>query len=26
APLFLDTPAILGVPSSLNCYHQSLPL
>lgn len=25
APLFLDTPAILGVPSSLNCYHQSLP-
>ncbi|WP_370101479.1 tRNA-dependent cyclodipeptide synthase [Streptacidiphilus sp. MAP12-20] len=26
APLFLDTPAILGVPSSLNCYHQLLPL
>lgn len=26
APLFLDTPAILGVPSSLNCYHQSLPM
>ncbi|WMX49020.1 tRNA-dependent cyclodipeptide synthase [Streptomyces roseicoloratus] len=25
-PLFLDTPAILGVPSSLNCYHQALPL
>jgi cyclo(L-tyrosyl-L-tyrosyl) synthase len=26
APLFLDTPAIVGVPSSLNCYHQLLPL
>ncbi|MFH9355326.1 tRNA-dependent cyclodipeptide synthase [Kitasatospora sp. NPDC017646] len=26
APLFLDTPAIIGVPSSLNCYHQLLPL
>lgn len=26
APLFLDTPAILGVPSSLNCYHQALPM
>ena len=26
APLFLDTPAILGMPSSLNCYHQRLPL
>jgi cyclo(L-tyrosyl-L-tyrosyl) synthase len=26
APLFLDTPAILGVPSSLNCYHQLLPM
>ncbi|OSC41909.1 tRNA-dependent cyclodipeptide synthase [Mycobacterium decipiens] len=26
APLFLDTPAVLGVPSSLNCYHQSLPM
>ncbi|MEW2632469.1 tRNA-dependent cyclodipeptide synthase [Streptomyces sp. NPDC048389] len=26
APLFLDTPAILGVSSSLNCYHQALPL
>lgn len=26
APLFLDTPAILNVPSSLNCYHQLLPL
>ncbi|MEY9871518.1 cyclo(L-tyrosyl-L-tyrosyl) synthase [Streptacidiphilus sp. MAP12-33] len=26
APLFLDSPAILGVPSSLNCYHQLLPL
>ncbi|HEY9373910.1 tRNA-dependent cyclodipeptide synthase [Streptomyces sp.] len=25
-PLFLDTPAILDVPSSLNCYHQALPL
>ncbi|WP_078606819.1 tRNA-dependent cyclodipeptide synthase [Streptomyces flavidovirens] len=25
-PLFLDTPAILGVSSSLNCYHQALPL
>ncbi|MEV5974782.1 tRNA-dependent cyclodipeptide synthase [Streptomyces sp. NPDC051921] len=25
-PLFLDTPAILGVPSSLNVYHQALPL
>ncbi|MFD6158114.1 tRNA-dependent cyclodipeptide synthase [Nocardia sp. NPDC060256] len=25
-PLFLDTPAILGVPSSLNCYHQLLPM
>ncbi|MFE4723343.1 tRNA-dependent cyclodipeptide synthase [Streptomyces sp. NPDC056728] len=25
-PLFLDTPAILGVPSSLNLYHQALPL
>ncbi|MFI9760156.1 tRNA-dependent cyclodipeptide synthase [Streptomyces sp. NPDC051963] len=25
-PLFIDTPAILGVPSSLNCYHQALPL
>ncbi|MCF2532883.1 tRNA-dependent cyclodipeptide synthase [Yinghuangia soli] len=26
APLFLDTPAILKVPSSLNCYHQLLPM
>ncbi|MFC7302865.1 tRNA-dependent cyclodipeptide synthase [Streptomyces monticola] len=26
APLFLDTPAILGAPSSLNCYHQLLPM
>ncbi|WP_156721951.1 cyclodityrosine synthase [Streptomyces apocyni] len=26
APLFLDTPAILDVPSSVNCYHQALPL
>ncbi|QMU74160.1 tRNA-dependent cyclodipeptide synthase [Streptacidiphilus sp. P02-A3a] len=26
APLFLDSPAILGVPSSLNCYHQLLPM
>ncbi|MHC0430891.1 cyclodityrosine synthase [Streptomyces sp. O3] len=26
APLFLDTPAILEVPSSVNCYHQALPL
>lgn len=26
APLFLDTPAVLGVPSSLNCYHQLLPM
>ncbi|MEV0116817.1 tRNA-dependent cyclodipeptide synthase [Streptomyces sp. NPDC050844] len=26
APLFLDTPAILDVPSSLNCYHQALPM
>ncbi|MFC1410205.1 tRNA-dependent cyclodipeptide synthase [Streptacidiphilus sp. N1-12] len=26
APLFLDTPAILRVPSSLNCYHQLLPM
>ncbi|MGI5473086.1 tRNA-dependent cyclodipeptide synthase [Streptomyces sp. CA-132043] len=26
APLFLDTPAILGVQSSLNCYHQLLPM
>ncbi|MEU0370188.1 tRNA-dependent cyclodipeptide synthase [Streptomyces sp. NPDC006283] len=26
APLFLDTSAILGVPSSLNCYHQLLPM
>ncbi|MEV6398275.1 tRNA-dependent cyclodipeptide synthase [Streptomyces sp. NPDC051907] len=26
APLFLDTPAIVGVPSSLNCYHQLLPM
>jgi cyclo(L-tyrosyl-L-tyrosyl) synthase len=26
APLFLDTPAILGVPSSLNCYHAALPM
>ncbi|MET9252703.1 tRNA-dependent cyclodipeptide synthase [Streptomyces sp. NPDC003717] len=26
APLFLDTPAILGVPSSLNVYHQALPM
>jgi cyclo(L-tyrosyl-L-tyrosyl) synthase len=25
-PLFLDTPALLGVPSSMNCYHQVLPL
>lgn len=25
APLFLDTPAILQAPSSLNCYHQLLP-
>ncbi len=25
-PLFLDTPAILGVPSSLNVYHQALPM
>ncbi|MFD0515446.1 tRNA-dependent cyclodipeptide synthase [Streptomyces aureus] len=24
--LFLDTPAILGVPSSLNLYHHALPL
>ncbi|MFI8100209.1 tRNA-dependent cyclodipeptide synthase [Streptomyces sp. NPDC101118] len=26
APLFLDTPAILGVQSSLNCYHAALPM
>lgn len=26
APLFLDTPAIMGVPSSLNCYHSALPM
>ncbi|MFF7238114.1 tRNA-dependent cyclodipeptide synthase [Streptomyces collinus] len=26
APLFLDTPALLKVPSSLNCYHQLLPM
>ncbi|MEU3775783.1 tRNA-dependent cyclodipeptide synthase [Streptomyces sp. NPDC032472] len=26
APLFLDTPAIMGVPSSLNCYHAALPM
>ncbi|KPC64733.1 hypothetical protein ADL29_10950 [Streptomyces chattanoogensis] len=26
APLFIDTPAIMGVPSSLNCYHQALPM
>ncbi|MEU6281247.1 tRNA-dependent cyclodipeptide synthase [Streptomyces sp. NPDC047028] len=26
APLFLDTPAVLKVPSSLNCYHQLLPM
>jgi cyclo(L-tyrosyl-L-tyrosyl) synthase len=26
APLFLDSPAILEVPSSLNCYHQLLPM
>ena len=26
APLFLDSPAILDVPSSLNCYHQLLPM
>ncbi|MGW4880386.1 tRNA-dependent cyclodipeptide synthase [Streptomyces sp. NPDC004262] len=26
APLFLDTPANLQVPSSLNCYHQLLPM
>ncbi|MFF8843871.1 tRNA-dependent cyclodipeptide synthase [Streptomyces sp. NPDC015127] len=26
APLFLDTPAVLDVPSSLNCYHQLLPM
>ncbi|MFG2652029.1 tRNA-dependent cyclodipeptide synthase [Streptomyces sp. NPDC048436] len=25
-PLFLDTPAIMRVPSSLNVYHQALPL
>ncbi len=25
-PLFVDTPAVLGVPSSLNCYHQLLPM
>ncbi|MBB1254170.1 tRNA-dependent cyclodipeptide synthase [Streptomyces sp. OF3] len=25
-PLFLDSPAIFSVPSSLNCYHQALPL
>ncbi|MFK0286427.1 tRNA-dependent cyclodipeptide synthase [Streptomyces sp. NPDC090499] len=25
-PLFLDTPAILRVPSSLVCYHQRLPI
>lgn len=25
-PLFLDSPAVFGVPSSLNCYHQALPL
>ncbi|MFJ8493933.1 tRNA-dependent cyclodipeptide synthase [Streptomyces sp. NPDC094038] len=25
-PLFLDTPAILRVPSSLVCYHQRLPM
>jgi cyclo(L-tyrosyl-L-tyrosyl) synthase len=25
-PLFIDSPGIFGVPSSLNCYHQLLPL
>ncbi|MEV5321348.1 tRNA-dependent cyclodipeptide synthase [Streptomyces sp. NPDC052687] len=25
-PLFIDSPAIFGVASSLNCYHQVLPL
>lgn len=25
-PLFIDSPAVFDVPSSLNCYHQVLPL
>ncbi|MFI6443956.1 tRNA-dependent cyclodipeptide synthase [Kitasatospora sp. NPDC050543] len=25
-PFFLDTPALLGVPSSVSCYHVQLPL
>ncbi|AUY48967.1 tRNA-dependent cyclodipeptide synthase [Streptomyces sp. CB01881] len=25
-PFFLDTPALLGVPSSVSCYHLQLPL
>ncbi|MBV6697202.1 tRNA-dependent cyclodipeptide synthase [Kitasatospora aureofaciens] len=25
-PFFLDTPALLGVPSSVSCYHLELPL
>ncbi len=25
-PFFLDTPALLGVPSSVSCYHMQLPL
>ena len=25
-PFFLDTPALLGVPSSVACYHLELPL
>ncbi|MFF3067592.1 tRNA-dependent cyclodipeptide synthase [Kitasatospora sp. NPDC057936] len=25
-PFFLDTPALLGVPSSVTCYHMQLPL
>lgn len=25
-PFFLDTPGILGVPSSVSCYHQLIPL
>ncbi|MEZ0095189.1 tRNA-dependent cyclodipeptide synthase [Streptacidiphilus sp. EB129] len=25
-PFFLDTPAILGVPTSVGCYHKTLPL
>lgn len=25
-PFFLDTPALLGVPSSVSCYHVELPL